>query len=376
MTVYPRPNSPHLHVDFWVDNVRYAFSARTGSMAEALRIQTRAKKEARRLAAPTTKARDCTFDEAAHLYWDQQGQFTRDHRSLKSKMRRAVLMVGKDTKCSTINLGKFFDYRRELRKGLPALPKPKRGRKPKNDGVYATKQVNKYLELVLTILFHAERALDTKWPSVPRSSATDENKGRLLERVQPRRRYLSEEEERRLETVSDPDFMDIWKAGLETALREDNLCGARWRQIDRSESERTITVFVKAQGRDPVPHPVPLSDRMLEILERRKGHHKELIFTLPCRQDHWHEGVLRKKGEHIPVSSAQFYRRLKKACAAAEIEDFIAHDLRRTAARRMWKEKDIHAAQVLLGHRDIQTTIDYIGLTPADLGQVLARRAG
>lgn len=366
MTVYEKSNSPYLQIDFQVNGVRYAFSSRTDSEAEARRIETRAKKEAQRLASPSEAARDCTFDQAAYLYWDLQGQATRQTETLKSRLRRVVLMVGEDTLCSSIDLEKILVYRRDLRKGLPGIARDNRGRKPTKKGAYAPKHVNNHLALVFTVLFHAERVLGTRWPKLPRSGDRDMEDAKIMEPVQPRKRYLKIDEEKRLEAVSEPDLLDMWKLDLEIAFREGNLCEARWDDIDWDEL--TISASIKAKGRSPRIHTVHLSDEALAILRRRKAAARsDFIFTLPAKRRYWRKGVLQNVGDPVPASSVQFRRRFKTACNEAGIKDLVAHDLRRTAGRRMWIAKDILAARILLGHSDIKTTVDYIGAEPGDL---------
>lgn len=372
MSVYSKDKSSYLQIDFQVNNVRYSFSSKTSSKAEARRIEARAKKEARRLATPSQAARDCTFDQAAFLYWDHEGQAQRKSQMLKGMLLRTIAMVGRDTLCSSIDLNKILSYRRDLRKGLPDLPQPKRGRKTTAPGAYTPKSVNNYLSLVFTVLNHAERVLRTRWPLLPKASSKDIDGRPILEPVEPRKRYLTVDEELLLEKTSEPNLKDMWKLDLEIAFREANLCEARWSEVDWHE--RTIQASVKAKGRATRIHTVYLSDQAMEILNRRKGMHEVFIFTLPAETTHWHNGVLRRRGEAMPVNPKLFYERLQKACKAAGIKNFSAHDLRRTAARRMWQAKDIHAAQVLLGHRDIDTTIDYIGLDPSDLAEWQAKR--
>ncbi|UVO30339.1 tyrosine-type recombinase/integrase [Bradyrhizobium arachidis] len=262
-------------------------------------------------------------------------------------------------------------YRRELRKGLPEVDATK-GRKPSKPGAYKAKTTNKYLGLVLTVLNHAERILKTDFPDKPRPSDKDDDGVPLLEPVQPRSRYLTPEEERRLEEAckDEPDLMDMWKADLQLGLRETNLCEARWENYDKDA--RLLTVYLKAKGQEDLPHQVYITDEALEILKRREGLHPEFIFTLPCRIANWLDGEFRKKGEHIPVLPALFYSRMKEAWTKAKIKNLIIHDFRRTAARRVYLEKDIYAAKVFLGHRDIETTADYISLGPLELAE--ARR--
>jgi integrase len=64
---------------------------------------------------------------------------------------------------------------------------------------------------------------------------------------------------------------------------------------------------------------------------------------------------------------------MKEAFETADIKKFIVHDLRRTAARREYLRKDICAAMVFLGHLNIDTTADYIGLGPKELAEARRR---
>lgn len=375
MSIVEKPNSPYLHIDFRVDGIRYAFSSQTASYAEAFRIQSRAQAEARRRSVPKSRLRkDMSFDEAAFQYWNDQGQSTRDADNLKGNLYRTVLMVGADTMCSDIDFEAMVGFRRELRKGLPEID-TSRGRKTATEGEYKAKTINKYLGLVFTTLNHAERILKTQFPDKPRPSDKDEDGMGLLELTQPRARYLMKHEEDALERVcreaNELDLLDMWKADLELGLREVNLCDAAWKNYD--PHEKLLTVFIKSRGRDPRPHQVKVNKKALEILTRRKDRkdkHPEFIFTLPSRKKSWLDEDSRAKGEQIPVLPSLLYSRMKEMLKEAGIENFIVHDLRRTAARRVYMDKDLHAARVFLGHRDLETTADYIGLLPSEIDDV------
>ncbi|MFB6418581.1 site-specific integrase [Bradyrhizobium tunisiense] len=373
MSVYMKARSPYWQIDFQIDGVRYAFSSETTSQAEAERIEARAKQEASKRSVPARGRLDCTFDEAAFFYWEHQGKATRGAKALMGNMRRTVLMVGASTMCSTIDFAKMMGYRSELRDGLPSVERMgKNGRKPKSpDGKFSARNINKYLGLVFTILNHAELVLKTNFPDKPRPSYGEDSDQHIFEIVRPRARYLKKEEEDRLEATSEPDLQDMWKADLELGLRESNLCELRWEDVDFTE--RTVTVELKAEGSSPLMHSVDISDAALKILKRRIGIHPEFVFTLPCRANYSFEGQMREKGQHIPVSPGLFYLRMKKAWTEAGM-DLIVHDFRRTAARRKYFDKDIYAAQIFLGHRDIKTTVDYIGLDAVAMGRALRAR--
>jgi integrase len=370
MTVYARPNSPFLHIDFVVDNVRYAFSSGTSSKAKAEEAEARARAEAVRRSTPSRTKKDMTFDEAAFRYWDDQLQSTRDADTQMSNLHRTVLMVGADTMCSWIDFDAMLGYRRELRMGLPALASVEDGPPAK----FKSKTINKYLGLVITVLNHAQSVLDVKFPGKPKLTQKDGDGVKLLEPTKPRSRYLKEDEENRLEIAcaGQPDLMHMWKADLELGLRESNLCEARWDEYD--EHARILTVYIKDPGQDPRPHEVYVTDKALEIFKEREGIHPEFIFTLPRLRGGSLDGKPVKRGEQIIVDRRLLYRHMSAVYKKAGIKNLTVHDLRRTAGRREYLRKDIYAAMVFLGHLSIDTTADYIGLGPAELAE--ARRRG
>jgi integrase len=99
---------------------------------------------------------------------------------------------------------------------------------------------------------------------------------------------------------------------LATGLRQGNVLGLTWEQIDMERRIATITGYDMKNGESLG---VPLNDVAIGVLERQKGKHKERVFTYLGR----------------PLNSANT-KTWRKALKAAGIKDFRWHDLRHTWA--------------------------------------------
>lgn len=99
---------------------------------------------------------------------------------------------------------------------------------------------------------------------------------------------------------------------LATGLRQDNVTGLQWHQVDLER----CTVWIpacKAKGREDLY--VPLNDLAIDILNRQFGKHPERVFTY--------------KGNPIKWANTRGWR---NALKRAGILDFRWHDLRHTWA--------------------------------------------
>ncbi len=71
-----------------------------------------------------------------------------------------------------------------------------------------------------------------------------------------------------------------------------------------------------------------------------------------------------------PLSRVQYHRILKEAVAANELTGKIAtHSMRKTFADRVYEKlgRDIFRTQKALGHRNINSTIQYLSFKEADI---------
>jgi integrase len=174
---------------------------------------------------------------------------------------------------------------------------------------------------------------------------------KLLREDNERKRYLSEDEERRL-----MDTLEVRRYGrlrplvviaLNTGMRLGEIVGLRWQQIDFHRDH--INVTNTKSGRDRV---VPLNDKTRELLcnLRDTGPLRERVFN------------------DLPRVSKSF----SYLCKRAGIEDFHFHDLRHTFATRLADSgQNAFTMAALLGHSQIQMTARYAHPLDARLRQAV-----
>ncbi|MDA9515465.1 hypothetical protein XI04_20725 [Bradyrhizobium sp. CCBAU 11430] len=349
-----------------VAGIRCRDSLETDDFDEAVRRLQAKREELRRLAAaPARAVADMSLNEAAQVYWEEEGEGKRDADATDGLIARAVRLAGPNVMLSEMDAAFYKSIRRRLRAVQPKRESGS-GRQLKN-GRYKPKSINKYLDILLRIQTNGEIHLRTSFPNKP-----DPGQIGLMEKVTHRKRRLSAMEQRDLMAASEQDLRDILEFDLETGFRADCLCGARWDDV--AVFEKTITLAVKDEGLDDSLHTVRLTPKALEILDRRKHLHPDLIFTFVCKRAYWKGTVRVAAGERYEAKYPQLQRKFAKARNDAGIDqDLILHDVRRTAARRVFEESGIDEAQLFLGHRDRKTTMNYLGLEQKDIVPALLR---
>lgn len=170
------------------------------------------------------------------------------------------------------------------------------------DGV-TNATVNRTLEVLRAIL----RASEREWDWIDRAPHV-----RMLNEPKNRIRWLTYEEADRLIAELPPHLADMAAFSLQTGLREANVCGLTWSQIDL---DRAHAWKHHDETKTKTAIPLPLNQTAVEILRRRIGDHSEFVFTY--------------KGG--PVSRANNHA-WRKALKRAGIDNFRWHDLRHTWA--------------------------------------------
>lgn len=358
------------HVEIRVDGEPLRETTKCTRLEDAIRVKEKIRQRmlddaaARRAEGPPV---DTDFDDAASMYWNDMKDTLRAEDDADRVLAEAVKMVGPATMCSAITAGFMYKIRSCLIK-KPPLEK-KRGR-PRNDpDGLAPKTVNKVLEMIMRVLNHVESALPTTFPHKP-----DPAEDAIYLETSNRGRYFNEIDEHLLLERCDQDTRDLIEFDLETGLRASELVGLIWEMLDNVEE--SITVPVKAKGLDPRYHTVYLSEKALEILDRRRRRSQHAhVFTFEAGLTYWRNGELVRKGSPIAATYNLLQRRFQAAVEAAGLSDFILHDLRRTAARRIFFSDGIEMAQAFLGHTDGKTTEDYLSLTAEDAKAAIRHRA-
>ena len=140
---------------------------------------------------------------------------------------------------------------------------------------------------------------------------------------------------------------------LETGLRQANVTGLTWQQVDL---DRQCAWIHPDQAKAKRAIPVPLSQAAVSIIKEQAGKHPEFIFTY-------------NGNRIIQVSTKAWYKALERA----GIKDFRWHDLRHTwASWMMQKGTPLHALKELGGWESQEMVQRYAHLSPDHLAQYVS----
>ena len=162
---------------------------------------------------------------------------------------------------------------------------------------------NRYLAMIRAILRRA--ALEWDWIDKP-------PRIRLYPEPKRRVRWLTPEQARKLLAELPEHLGDMVRFSLATGLRQRNVAGLEWSQVDVQRRAAWIHAD-QAKARKAIA--VPLNDMAAEVLQRQAGKHPQFVFTFRGRPI-------------VQVNTKAWTKALKRA----GIEDFRWHDLRHTWA--------------------------------------------
>jgi len=209
-----------------------------------------------------------------------------------------------------------------------------------SDGV-SNATVNRMLEVVRAILRRAER----EWGWLERAPHV-----RMLKQPKRRVRWLTREEADRL-LAELPDHLEAMaRFTLATGLREANVVGLEWSQVDLDRRCAWIHAD-QAKARKAIP--VPLNAEAVLVLRQQIGRHSHRVFTY--------------KGQPVTKANNHAWR---KALARAGIDDFRWHDLRHTwASWHVQQGTPLHVLQELGGWSDYSMVRRYAHLSVGHLAE-------
>ena len=272
---------------WWIDfttpsGERIRRSADTDNRTQAQEYHDRLKAEAWRVAKLGEKPRR-TWDEAA-LKWLQEMSHKATHAEDIAKIRWLT---------QHLRLRYLDEIDREL---IGQLGQLKADQASKSTA-------NRYLALVRAILRKAH--FDWEWiDRVP--------KVRLYREARRRVRWITPEQARQLLAELPVHQRDVVLFALSTGLRQSNVIGLEWSQVDL---ERRIAWIYADQAKGGYDIHVPLNAMALEVFTRQVGKHPTRVFTY--------------KGRPIAWANTRAWR---EALKRAGIADFRWHDLRHTWA--------------------------------------------
>jgi integrase len=167
------------------------------------------------------------------------------------------------------------------------------------------------------------------------------------------------------------DFRCMMLLLLTTGLRRGELCGLQWRDFDFEKGtvsvnrsvtytpETGVTVGTpKTQnGFRTIPMMATVLAAITEFRETTQNTEEE-AYVFPSKEDSF-----------APRMPESVTRRLKRFVVKNELPDFSPHDLRHSCATLLLANgADVKSVQMILGHADASTTLDYY--VRADLSQM------
>ncbi|CAK0760955.1 single-strand DNA-binding protein [Gammaproteobacteria bacterium] len=205
-------------------------------------------------------------------------------------------------------------------------------------------RTNRTMALVRSILRKAER----EWEWLEKAPAV-----RMLPESKRRVRWLTHEEADRLLSELPEHLADMARFTLATGLRDANVTGMQWNQIDMARRVAWIHADEFKTGK---PLAVPLNSEAIEVIRRQIGKHLVFVFT-------YH-------GE--PVTRANNHA-WQKALKRAGIENFRWHDLRHTwASWHVQAGTQLHVLQELGGWQSYEMVRRYAHLSADHLADAAA----
>lgn len=198
---------------------------------------------------------------------------------------------------------------------------------------------NRYLATIRTMLnMCAAWGWIVKAPHLP---AFREPKRRI--------RWITKAEAKRLiAAIPQAWLRDACILGLATGMREDELYGLKWSQVN----ERNQAAWVEGdQAKSGRARTIPLNADALAVLKRREGQGDVYVLT--------------RNGRRIKGGDDRMFA---KACADAGIEDFRFHDIRHT-----WASWHVQAGTPLMvlkdlgGWETLEMVMKYAHLAPSHL---------
>lgn len=272
---------------WWVDfttpaGERVRCSARTEDKTQAQELHDRLKSEAWRTCKLGERVKR-TWDEAA-LRWLRETE----HKASHLQDAKQVLW-----------LQKFFRGRHlsEITRDLIAEVAEKKRQES------SASTANRYLAMIRAILRRA--CLEWEWTERP-------PRIRLYPEPKRRVRWLTPEQAQQLISELPKHLAEMTRFSLATGLRQRNVLGLEWSQVDIGRRSAWIHAD-QAKGKRSIP--VALNDTALAVLNRQADKHPRYVFTYRAR----------------PIKQVGT-KAWRNALKRAGIEDFRWHDLRHTWA--------------------------------------------
>jgi len=339
--LYRRPNSRHWWIRFTTpDGKEIRRSTGTENKKDAEEYEAKLKQDLWRIARIGEKPR-YTWQEAV-VRWVSETDHKATHQNDLIHLRWLDPYL-KDKMLDEIN--------KELVDTLRT--KRKTERTPRNPQGVTNATVNRMLEILRALL---RRAVN-EWEWLDKAPVI-----RMLPEPTRRIRWLTHAEAEALIAECPPHLADMVRFSLATGLRERNVTGLEWSQIDLV---RRVAWVHPDQIKNRKALGVPLNRDAVLVLRRWHGRHATRVFCYPL-----------KRGEDIiwtPIHTANTAA-WRKALERAGIDNFRWHDLRHTwASWHVQSGTPLHVLQELGGWQTATMVQRYAHLAPEHLAEHASR---
>jgi integrase len=179
-------------------------------------------------------------------------------------------------------------------------------------------------------------------------------KVRMFKERKRRVRWITRVEAERLLSFLPAHQADMARFALSTGLRQANVTGLEWSQLDM---QRRVAWIHPDQAKARKAIAVPLNDEGVEVIRRQLGKHNVRVFSF--------------RGKPVRAVNTKAWTR---ALRRAGIEDFRWHDLRHTwASWHVQAGTSLQELQELGGWESVEMVRRYAHLAPEHLAHAAAR---
>ncbi|MDD2768844.1 MAG: tyrosine-type recombinase/integrase [Methylococcus sp.] len=299
MSLYKRKDSPHWWIKLQVNGRRLQESTGTADRKRAQELHDKLKAELWEQSRLGVKP-GYSWQQAVLRYISETEHLARHHDNL-ARLRWLDTYLG--------HL-KLHEITRDLVDEIAATRKA--------EGV-SNMTVNGYLAVLRAVL----RKAVEEWEWLDRMP-----KVRMLPEPKQRIRFLTKDEAKKLLTELPGHLADMAQFSLETGLRQANVTGLLWNQLDLV---RKVAWIHPDQAKARKAIAVPLSDVAVDIIRRQLGKHQTHVFSY--------------RGHSVTQVNTKAWRTALERCG---IKDFRWHDLRHTwASWHVQRGTPLHVLQEL-----------------------------
>lgn len=264
MAIKKRGKAGIYYTDFSISGERIRVSTGTANKAQASEYEARLKDSLWRQSRLKEKPK-YTLSQAIIKYFKEVQKSENEIEKDKTKLRFWIERLG-DVPLHTINRERLKEIIDDMQ-----VIRPKTNKETGEVDLQSRPSANATKNRYLAVLRHLFRLAHAEWgwiDSLPSFPMQKEPKGRLL--------WATHEQANQLIAALPEYWRDPVDFALSTGLREGNIMGLTWSQIDFKHQHAWI------DGRDTKnkkPLPIPLTERAMEIIIRNKGRHPKYVFS-------------------------------------------------------------------------------------------------